>query len=97
MSTINLVLVNDFCTHHQIEFSFIHTLNENGLIEITSIDQLDYISTDDLPILEKWSRLYVELGINVEGIETIHHLLERIGDLQQEVTVLRNRLGQFEA
>jgi hypothetical protein len=96
MSTINLVLVNDFCTHHQIEFSFIHTLNENGLIEITSIDQLDYISTDDLPILEKWSRLYVELGINVEGIETIHHLLERIGDLQQEVTVLRNRLGQFE-
>ena len=96
MSTINLVLIDDFCTHHQIEFSFINALKENGLIEIISIEQLDYISTDDLPILEKWSRLYVELGINVEGIETIHHLLERIGDLQQEVTVLRNRLGQFE-
>ena len=86
MSTINLVLIDDFCTHHQIEFSFINALKENGLIEIISIEQLDYISTDDLPILEKWSRLYVELGINVE----------RIGDLQQEVTVLRNRLGQFE-
>ena len=96
MSTINLVLIDDFCTHHQIEFSFINALKENGLIEIISIEQLDYISTYDLPILEKWSRLYVELGINVEGIETIHHLLERIGDLQQEVTVLRNRLGQFE-
>ncbi|MGB5032889.1 MAG: chaperone modulator CbpM [Saprospiraceae bacterium] len=96
MSTINLVLVNDFCTHHQIEFSFIHTLNENGLIEITSIDQLDYIATEHLPILEKWSRMYVELGINVEGIETIQHLLERIENLQDEVAVLKNRLGQFE-
>ncbi len=96
MSTINLVLIDDFCTHHQIEFSFINTLNENGLIEIISIDQLDYIAIEHLPVLEKWSRMYVELGINVEGIETIHHLLDRIGDLQHEVSVLRNRLGQFE-
>lgn len=96
MSTINLVLIDDFCTHHQIEFSFINALNENGLIEIISIDQLDYIAIEHLPVLEKWSRMYVELGINVEGIETIQHLLERIGDLQQEVTMLRNRLGQFE-
>ena len=96
MSTINLVLIDDFCTHHQIEFSFINALNENGLIEIISIDHLDYIANEHLPILEKWSRMYFELGINVEGIETIQHLLERIGDLQQEVTMLRNRLGQFE-
>ncbi len=96
MSTINLVLIDDFCTHHQIEFSFINALNENGLIEIISIDQLDYIAIEHLPILEKWSRMYFELGINVEGIETIQHLLDRIGDLQHEVSVLRNRLGQFE-
>lgn len=96
MSTINLVLIDDFCTHHQIEFSFINALNENGLIEIISIDHLDYIANEHLPILEKWSRMYFELGINVEGIETIQHLLDRIGDLQHEVSVLRNRLGQFE-
>lgn len=96
MSTVNLVLINDFCTHHQIEFSFIHALNENGLIEIISIDQLDYIATEHLPVLEKWSRMHVELGINVEGIDTIQHLLERIENLQEEVSVLRNRLGQFE-
>ena len=41
MSTINLVLIDDFCTHHQIEFSFINALKENGLIEIISIEQLD--------------------------------------------------------
>ncbi|MBK9718177.1 MAG: hypothetical protein IPQ02_11245 [Saprospiraceae bacterium] len=38
--------------------------------------------------MEKESRLYVELRINVEDIETIQHLLERIGDLHQEVTML---------
>jgi len=46
--------------------------------------------------LEKFVRFYYELDINLEGIETISHLLERVNALQDELTMLKNRLGIYE-
>ena len=36
--------------------------------------------------------LYYDLSINIAGIDAIHHMLERIELLQQEVRSLRNEL-----
>ncbi len=42
-------------------------------------------------------RLYYELDINLEGIEAIIHLLQRIDTHQQEeIIALRNRLRLYE-
>ena len=46
--------------------------------------------------MEKISRLHDELEINVEGIEAITHLLERIENLQNEIASLENRLRLYE-
>jgi hypothetical protein len=46
--------------------------------------------------LEKIIRLYYELDINLEGIETVIHLLQRINDMQDEITLLKNRLRLHE-
>ena len=46
--------------------------------------------------LEKFIRLYYELDINLEGIETITHLLQRINSLQDEIIILKNRLRLYE-
>jgi hypothetical protein len=42
--------------------------------------------------LEKFVRLHYDLDINLEGIETINYLLERIEEMQKEIVNLRNKL-----
>ena len=41
-------------------------------------------------------RLHRELDINIEGIDTIDHLLQRMDNLQKEVISLKNRIRLYE-
>jgi len=41
-------------------------------------------------------RLYYEMDINLEGIETITHLLQRMHAMQQQIVGLSNRLSRYE-
>lgn len=96
MQTENLVAVNEFCINHNIEVSFVSALEQTGLIEIAFVEETAFIDTDQLRQLEKFIRLHYDLDINIEGIETITHLLRRIDDMQDEITSLRNRLRLYE-
>jgi hypothetical protein len=97
MKTQKLIAVNEFCVNHNIEISFLASLQQNGLVEITNIKETGFIDAGQLPQLEKILRFYYELDINMEGIETITHLLQRISSLQEELIRLRNRLRLYEA
>ena len=96
MQTENLIALNEFCVSHNIEFSFISSLQQTGLIEITTIEETGFIDASQLKQLEKFIRFYYELDINLEGIETITHLLQRINSMQDEIMALRNRLLLYE-
>jgi chaperone modulatory protein CbpM len=91
-----LIAIDEFCASHDIEISFISTLQQTGLIEITTIKETRFIDAGQLQQLEKFIRLYYELDINMEGIESITHLLQRINSLQDEIIMLRNRLRLYE-
>lgn len=96
MNTKNLIAVNDFCNNHKIEVSFISSLYRTGLIEVTTVEDSGFIDAEQLQQLEKFIRLYYELDINLEGIESITHLLKRIKSLQDEIITLKNRLRLYE-
>jgi hypothetical protein len=96
MQTEYLIAVDEFCANHNIEISFISSLQQNGLIEITTVKETEFIDASQLQHLEKIVRLYYEMDINLEGIETITHLLQRIKSLQDEIVALRNRLRLYE-
>ena len=96
METEYLIAVDEFCASHNIEISFISSLHQSGLIEITTIKNSGFIEADQLRQLEKYIRLYYELDINLEGIETIDHLLLHINSMQDEIRSLRNRLRLYE-
>jgi chaperone modulatory protein CbpM len=96
METVKLIPVNIFCTHHQVESSFVNELSQFGLVEIVTIGENAFIDEERLTDLEKLVRLHQELDINLEGMDAIVHLLQRLKDMQQEIRVLKNKLRLYE-
>jgi len=92
----NLISIDVFCANHNIEISFINSLQQTGLIKITTIKKTGFIDADQLLQLEKFIRFYYELDINLEGIETITHLLNRIYSMHNEIIALKNRIRFYE-
>jgi len=97
MQTENLIAVDAFCANYNIEISFISSLQQIGLIEITTVKETEFINASQLRHIEKIVHLYYELDINIEGIETITHLLYRINSMQDEIIALKNRLRLYES
>ena len=87
-----MIAADDFCTHYNVTYTFLQTLEESGLIELVRVEGRGFIPSDSLPDVERFIRLHYELGINVEGLEAITHLLSRMHRLQNEISLLKNRL-----
>ena len=96
MQSENLIAINEFCANHNIEVSFISSLQQTGMIEITTVKETGFVDVSQLQQLEKIVRFYYDLDINLEGIETINHLLHRINSMQGEIITIRNRLRLYE-
>ncbi len=92
MSTNNLVLVSHFCQHHQLEISFIDSLQSYGLIDIQVIQDDKYVHIDDLNEIEKMIRFYYDLGINLEGIDVVFNLLLQNEALRRELDIAHQKL-----
>ena len=97
MQTEQLIQVDTFCEFHNIEFSFISSLHEFGLIEITKEEEKLFIPESNLEWVEKLIRLHNDLHINLEGVEVVTFLLDRLKLQKDEITLLKNRLRFYES
>jgi len=86
----------ELCAYYDVELTFISSLEEYGLIEINRVAEKKLIPLDKLQELEKFIHLHYDLDINVEGIDAIQHLLQRVKSMQEEVDALRNKLRMYE-
>ena len=96
MENNELIPVYQFCVTHKIELSFITSLQQYGLVEITTIEEQPYFTESQLGGVEKFVRLHYDLDINIEGIEAIGHLLEKLETIQARNIQLANRLSLYE-
>ena len=96
MEQTDMIVLDEFCTSHKVEVSFVRTLEEHGLIETIIVNETLYIQENELSKLEQIVRLHQELNINSEGADAIINLLKRIENMQNEITVLRNKLSFYE-
>ena len=92
----NFIPLNQLCLHYKIEMSFFTSLNDFGLIKITTVEHTHYIPEDNASDVEKIIRMHHELNINFEGIDTILNLLKKIETLQSELFLKKNRLRLYE-
>ncbi len=96
MENQELIPLELFCSTTHVEMALIDSLADNGLVEITVVEHRRYIAPDQLGRAEKLVRMHDDLGINVEGIEAIEHLLDRMQAMQEEMQQLHNRLRRYE-
>ena len=96
MTEETLILVSECCLSLGIDNSFVLTLEERGLIRTISRESTLYIDLAELDRLEKITRLHNELEINMQGIEVVLDLTERIENLQKAITDLENKLRMYE-
>lgn len=90
-----LIIVSKYCHKCHIEPSFIEMLEEGGLITVRTEAGEHYLLVSELPNVERYSRMYYDLSINMEGIDAIHHMLERMEGMRREIASLRKQLMLF--
>lgn len=95
MSKENFIPLAKLCTHYKVEMSFFSRLSEIGLIEITTMEQSQYIHPDKINDIEKMIRIHQELNVNMEGIDIVFNLLQKIDDLQNELISIKNKLDLY--
>ncbi|GAB3335596.1 chaperone modulator CbpM [Larkinella ripae] len=92
----DVILVDDYCLKYNIEHTFVSSLEEYGLIELVVVEEQKCIPFHQLQSVEKFSNLYYELNINIDGLDAIHHLLDRIEAMKAEIRRLKNELATFQ-
>lgn len=88
--------IDIFCRQHGVDITFISSLEEYGLIELVKINEADCLTCNQLVEVEKFVRLNADLEINLEGIDVITHLLNRVKEMQDEMQQLKNKLRLYE-
>jgi chaperone modulatory protein CbpM len=96
MTTEHLITTSDLCTYYKIEHTFIASLQDAGLVQVTIINETTYVPDTELQKLEKIIHLHHDLEINIAGIEAITHLLDRVVQMQENMRTLHNRLRLYE-
>lgn len=85
------VALDEFCSIYQVEYSFLDSLNNSGLISLFIREEKKYLPEHQIPELERFIRLHYDLDINIEGIEAISNLLKRVAELQKENNLLKSK------
>ncbi len=86
------IKITEFCENEKIETSFLLELNREGLLHLEKQEEVEYIDQNDLPQIEMFARWHYELGVNLEGIDAMRHMLERMKKMQRQIQILEKKL-----
>jgi hypothetical protein len=96
MSRSEFIEIAQLCRQYQLEMQFFSTLEDYELIQVVRVKESPCVYLDELRRIEKMVRLHKELQINMEGIQAVINLLEKVEFLQDELARVRSRLSLYE-
>ncbi len=92
MPTKTYLLLNPILRHYEVSIELVIEFHHLGRIELIEENNEYKIPEDQLSDLEKMIRLTQDLNINMEGIDAIFQLLDRMNALQTEIDELKEKL-----
>lgn len=96
MKNESYILIQHFCETTSVDPEFIEQLFEFELIHHIELDDSPALLKEELPILERMVRLHYDLDINLEGLQVIAHMREKMIRMQEELLALERKLKRFE-
>ena len=96
MDTEKYIPVLHLCDLYQLGVFFFKELNEEGLIELISRQNSMYLHEEKLYKVERIIRIHRELNVNIQGIDVVLNLLEKVDALQNEMNSIQSRLRLYE-
>ena len=96
MSDQDFIPIIELCEHYRLEISFFNKLQDVGLIHVETIQTGNCLHQDELEVLEKIMRIHHDLHVNIEGIDVVLNLLEKVDDLNRELANVKSRLHLYE-
>ena len=96
MSVEGLIPVVEISTHYNVQVSFINNLVAIGLIQIDTVEEVHYVHENQIRLIEKMIRMHNDLDVNIEGIDIVFNILEKIDVLQEELKNSKSRLKIYE-
>lgn len=90
------IIISEYCSHYNIETSFVEVLEEMGILEISRQENEFFLDPECLQDLERCRQLHYDLHVNPEGIDVILNLLKKQTKLSNEILELKNCLKLHE-
>ncbi|WP_101689823.1 chaperone modulator CbpM [Dysgonomonas massiliensis] len=91
-----LIIVSEYCSQNRIEPEFLFSLEEVGLVDFIKRNDEYYLYISQLGDLDRYVRWHYELSINAEGIDVIQNLMNRINEMQGEISRLKEIIRLLE-
>ena len=92
------LLYNECIKIYNVDEAFIDSLEDSGLVSISTDEYNErFIEVEELADLEQFMRWYYDLNINVEGIEALYHMLDRVKAMQEELDRLQNEIRFYKS
>jgi len=91
-----LIPIQKICETYQVSELFFENLQEYNLISLIKENNEFWIEENELNKIEKIMRLHFDLDINMEGIDVIISLLNKINQLNKEISFLQKQLKIYE-
>ncbi len=86
------ISIQKICTSYEISQNLLLSMQDFELVEIIYTEKIGYIELEEIANLERYIRLYHDLGINVEGLCVIKDLLKERELLKEEINTLKSKI-----
>lgn len=96
MKMENYISVHHLCEMYQAKISFFRELDDQGLLEIETLEDSLFLHKDRLHEVDRIIRIHRELNVNIEGVDVVLNLLNRMEKLKDELSRVQSRLRLYE-